>query len=168
MDRNLFPFYPFFSSSDSNKAPGGFPAPRFSRYLRSETDENVKAPRWLEFEWCARKIILYEDNRKYTSVSPHVYMARELEYRGLRSCLLSRLHLAVTGRTGFGACDRTFDATRQGLLSAQVRYDAGAPFDFPQETAHIRAEPFWHCASPSPGLEDRCVDITGHGQPSSL
>jgi malate synthase len=63
------------------------------------------------------------------------------------------------------ALHRTFDGTRQGLLAAreaaQARYDAGAPFDFPPETAHIRAEPSWHCASPSPGLEDRRVEITG-------
>jgi malate synthase len=63
------------------------------------------------------------------------------------------------------ALHRTFDATRQQLLAAreaaQARYDAGAPFDFPPETAHIRAEPSWHCAPPSPGLEDRRVEITG-------
>jgi malate synthase len=59
----------------------------------------------------------------------------------------------------------TFDATRQSLLAAreaaQARFDAGTPFDFPPETAHIRAEPSWHCASPAPGLEDRRVEITG-------
>ena len=63
------------------------------------------------------------------------------------------------------ALHRTFDATRQDLLAAreasQARWDAGAPFDFPPETAHIRAEPSWHCAPPSPGLEDRRVEITG-------
>lgn len=63
------------------------------------------------------------------------------------------------------ALHRTFDATRQGLLAAreaaQARHDAGAPFDFPAETAHIRSEPSWHCAPPSPGLEDRRVEITG-------
>ena len=63
------------------------------------------------------------------------------------------------------ALHRTFDATRQGLLAAreaaQARFDAGAPFDFPPETAHIRAEPSWHCAAPAPGLEDRRVEITG-------
>ena len=63
------------------------------------------------------------------------------------------------------ALHRTFDATRQGLLAArevaQARFDAGVPFDFPPETAHIRAEPSWHCAPPSPGLEDRRVEITG-------
>jgi malate synthase len=60
---------------------------------------------------------------------------------------------------------RTFDATRQQLLAAreaaQARYDAGVAFDFPPEMAHIRAEPSWHCAPPSPGLEDRRVEITG-------
>ena len=63
------------------------------------------------------------------------------------------------------ALHRTFDATRQGLLAArevaQARFDAGVPFDFPPETTHIRAEPSWHCAPPSPGLEDRRVEITG-------
>jgi malate synthase len=63
------------------------------------------------------------------------------------------------------ALHQTFDTTRQQLLSAreaaQARFDAGASFDFPPETAHIRAEPSWHCASPSPGLEDRRVEITG-------
>ena len=37
----------------------------------------------------------------------------------------------------------------------------GAPFDFPPETAHIRAKPSWHCALPSPGSVDRCIEITG-------
>jgi malate synthase len=63
------------------------------------------------------------------------------------------------------ALHQTFDATRQGLLAAreaaQARFDAGVPFDFPPETAHIRAEPSWHCAPPAPGLEDRRVEITG-------
>ena len=63
------------------------------------------------------------------------------------------------------ALHRTFDTTRQGLLAArevaQARFDAGTPFDFPPETANIRAEPSWHCAPPSPGLEDRRVEITG-------
>jgi malate synthase len=63
------------------------------------------------------------------------------------------------------ALHRTFDATRQNLLAAreaaQARFDAGTPFDFPPETAHIRGEPSWHCASPAPGLEDRRVEITG-------
>ncbi|KAH9056553.1 malate synthase [Lactarius vividus] len=63
------------------------------------------------------------------------------------------------------ALHRTFDATRQGLLAAreaaQARFDAGVPFEFPSETAHIRAEPSWHCAPPAPGLENRRVEITG-------
>ncbi|KAH9178822.1 malate synthase [Lactarius sanguifluus] len=63
------------------------------------------------------------------------------------------------------ALHQTFDATRQGLLAAreaaQARFDARVPFDFPSETAHIRAEPSWHCAPPAPGLEDRRVEITG-------
>ncbi|KAI0314232.1 malate synthase [Amylostereum chailletii] len=67
--------------------------------------------------------------------------------------------------TFIAALHRTFDSTRQSLLvareSAQKRLDAGAALDFPPETAHIRAEPSWHCASPAPGLEDRRVEITG-------
>src|SRR6266446_3041488 len=63
------------------------------------------------------------------------------------------------------ALHQTFDETRQGLLAArevaQARFDAGTPFDFPSETAHIRTEPSWLCDPPSPGLEDRRVEITG-------
>ena len=63
------------------------------------------------------------------------------------------------------ALHRTFESTRQSLLvareDAQRRYDAGVPLDFAPETAHIRAEPSWHCAPPAPGLEDRRVEITG-------
>ena len=63
------------------------------------------------------------------------------------------------------ALHRTFEATRQSLLvareSAQQRFDSGVPLDFPSETAHIRAEPSWHCVPPAPGLEDRRVEITG-------
>ncbi|KAF8639512.1 hypothetical protein AX17_001417 [Amanita inopinata Kibby_2008] len=60
---------------------------------------------------------------------------------------------------------RTFEATRQSLLTAreeaQRRFDAGVPLDFPPETTHVRAEPSWHCAPPAPGLEDRRIEITG-------
>ncbi|KAK7053149.1 hypothetical protein VNI00_003768 [Paramarasmius palmivorus] len=63
------------------------------------------------------------------------------------------------------ALHRTFESTRQSLLvareEAQRRWDSGAPFDFPPETAHIRADPSWQCAPPAPGLEDRRVEITG-------
>jgi malate synthase len=63
------------------------------------------------------------------------------------------------------ALHRTFESTRQALLVArhtvQQRLDSGQPLDFPPETAHIRAEPSWHCAPPAPGLEDRRVEITG-------
>lgn len=63
------------------------------------------------------------------------------------------------------ALHRTFEGTRQSLLVArhtvQQRLDAGQQLDFPPETAHIRAEPSWHCAPPAPGLEDRRVEITG-------
>jgi malate synthase len=63
------------------------------------------------------------------------------------------------------ALHRTFESTRQSLLiardEAQRRYDAGEKLDFPIETAHIRAEPSWHCVPPGPGLEDRRVEITG-------
>lgn len=67
--------------------------------------------------------------------------------------------------TFLAALHRTFEATRQNLLVArdvaQRRYDSGTLFDFPPETAHIRADPTWHCAPPAPGLEDRRVEITG-------
>lgn len=63
------------------------------------------------------------------------------------------------------ALHRTFEATRQSLLVArdesQRRFDSGVLLDFPPETAHIRAEPSWHCAPPGPGLEDRRIEITG-------
>lgn len=63
------------------------------------------------------------------------------------------------------ALHRTFEATRQSLLiarhSVQQRLDSGQQLDFAPETAHIRAEPSWHCAPPAPGLEDRRVEITG-------
>ncbi|KAK1216862.1 hypothetical protein PQX77_020497 [Marasmius sp. AFHP31] len=63
------------------------------------------------------------------------------------------------------ALHRTFESTRQSLLvareDAQRRWDSGAPFDFPPETANVRAEPSWRCAPPAPGLEDRRVEITG-------
>lgn len=63
------------------------------------------------------------------------------------------------------ALHRTFESTRQSLLvareDAQRRFDSGVALDFPLETAHIRAEPSWHCAPPGPGLEDRRVEITG-------
>ncbi|KAJ7217694.1 malate synthase [Mycena pura] len=64
-----------------------------------------------------------------------------------------------------GALHRTFESTRQYLLDAredaQRKWDSGVPLDFPPETAHIRAEPSWHCVPPGPGLEDRRVEITG-------
>ncbi|KAH7888868.1 malate synthase [Phlebopus sp. FC_14] len=63
------------------------------------------------------------------------------------------------------ALHRTFESTRQSLLAArdvaQRRFDSDAQLDFHPETAHIRAEPSWHCAPPAPGLEDRRVEITG-------
>lgn len=63
------------------------------------------------------------------------------------------------------ALHRTFEATRQSLLVArevaQQRLDAGTPLDFAPETARIRDDPTWLCASPAPGLEDRRVEITG-------
>ena len=63
------------------------------------------------------------------------------------------------------ALHRTFEATRQSLLTAredaQRRYDSGVSLDFAPETQAIRNEPSWHCAPPAPGLEDRRVEITG-------
>lgn len=67
--------------------------------------------------------------------------------------------------TFLAALHRTFEKTRQGLLTAredaQRRFDSGVPLDFPVETAAVRAEPSWRCAAPGPGLEDRRVEITG-------
>ncbi|KAJ7694256.1 malate synthase [Mycena olivaceomarginata] len=61
------------------------------------------------------------------------------------------------------ALHRTFQSTRKTLLDArddaQRRFDSGVPLDFAPETAHIRAEPAWHCAPPAPGLEDRRMVI---------
>lgn len=63
------------------------------------------------------------------------------------------------------ALHKTFESTRQTLLvareDAQRKLDSGVQLDFPSETAHIRADPTWHCAPPAPGLEDRRVEITG-------
>lgn len=63
------------------------------------------------------------------------------------------------------ALHRTFESTRQSLLKArdsvQNQLDNGGKLDFPPETADIRAERSWVCASPAPGLEDRRVEITG-------
>ncbi|KAI5120653.1 hypothetical protein M0805_007990 [Coniferiporia weirii] len=63
------------------------------------------------------------------------------------------------------ALHKSFDATRLELLAArevaQQRLDAGGQLDFPSETAQIRADPTWQCASPGPGLDDRRVEITG-------
>ncbi len=63
------------------------------------------------------------------------------------------------------ALHKTFETTRQSLLTAredaQRRFDSGVPLDFPSETVHIRTDPSWQCAPPSPGLEDRRVEITG-------
>lgn len=67
--------------------------------------------------------------------------------------------------TFLAALHRTFESTRQSLLVArdvtQRKFDSGVLLDFPPETAHIRAEPSWHCAPPAPGLEDRRIEITG-------
>ncbi|KAF5386203.1 hypothetical protein D9615_002615 [Tricholomella constricta] len=78
----------------------------------------------------------------------------------------AQAELFTDGALGFlAALHRTFESTRQSLLvareDAQRRFDAGVPLDFPPETAHIRADPSWHCAPPGPGLEDRRVEITG-------
>ncbi|CAE7102712.1 unnamed protein product [Rhizoctonia solani] len=66
------------------------------------------------------------------------------------------------------ALHRTFESTRQELLSArqatQRLLDAGQTdkvWTFPPETAAIREDPTWICAPPAPGLEDRRVEITG-------
>ncbi|KAH6906424.1 malate synthase [Coprinopsis sp. MPI-PUGE-AT-0042] len=63
------------------------------------------------------------------------------------------------------AVHRTFEATRQSLLTAredaQRRYDSGVTLDFHPETKAVREDPSWQCAAPGPGLEDRRVEITG-------
>jgi len=63
------------------------------------------------------------------------------------------------------ALHKTFDSTRQSLLTAredaQRRFDSGVPLDFLTETVPVRADPSWHCVPPAPGLEDRRVEITG-------
>ncbi|CAD6567733.1 MAG: hypothetical protein TREMPRED_003914 [Tremellales sp. Tagirdzhanova-0007] len=60
---------------------------------------------------------------------------------------------------------RTFDKRRKELLEhrklVQAELDKGRPLTFLPETANIRSSPSWSCAPPSPGLEDRRVEITG-------
>ncbi|KAG6919345.1 hypothetical protein DXG01_006892 [Tephrocybe rancida] len=78
----------------------------------------------------------------------------------------AQVELFTDGALDFlAALHRTFEATRQSLLvareDAQRKFDSGVSLDFPPETAHIRAEPSWHCVPPAPGLEDRRVEITG-------
>ena len=98
------------------------------------------------------------------------------QHSRLPTCRMATIHSKVApdaqsqiltdGALAFlAALHRTFESTRQSLLVArdvaQRRFDAGVPLDFPPETAHIRAEPSWHCAPPAPGLEDRRIEITG-------
>jgi malate synthase len=63
------------------------------------------------------------------------------------------------------ALHRSFDARRRELLDArQVRYadlSAGGTLDFLTETKDVREDETWRVADPSPGLEDRRVEITG-------
>lgn len=58
-----------------------------------------------------------------------------------------------------------FEGRRQELLGArtrrQERISAGADLDFLPETRDIREDPSWTVASPSPGITDRRVEITG-------
>mgnify|MGYP001756403683 FL=1 len=60
---------------------------------------------------------------------------------------------------------RTFETERQERLKAravrQVELDGGKTLDFLPQTRHIREDPAWRCAPPSPGLRDRRVEITG-------
>ncbi|KAF8512419.1 malate synthase [Gautieria morchelliformis] len=92
-------------------------------------------------------------------------MAKGVKVLGKVNGTAQDLVLSEPALEFLAALHRTFDATRQSLLLArnttQLRLDAGAQLDFPPETAHIRAEPSWHCAPPAPGLEDRRVEITG-------
>ena len=63
------------------------------------------------------------------------------------------------------ALHRSFDARRRELLDArQARYadlSAGGTLDFLTETKDVREDQTWRVADPSPGLEDRRVEITG-------
>ena len=92
-------------------------------------------------------------------------MANGVKILGKVSGAAQELILAEPALQFLAALHRTFEGTRQSLLLArhntQLRLDAGVQLDFPPETAHIRAEPSWHCAPPAPGLEDRRVEITG-------
>lgn len=60
---------------------------------------------------------------------------------------------------------RNFETERQERLKAravrQVELDGGKTLDFLPQTRHIREDPAWRCAPPSPGLRDRRVEITG-------
>ena len=60
---------------------------------------------------------------------------------------------------------RNFETERQERLRAravrQVELDGGKTLDFLPQTRHIREDPAWRCAPPSPGLRDRRVEITG-------
>ena len=60
---------------------------------------------------------------------------------------------------------RNVETERQERLKAravrQVELDGGKTLDFLPQTRHIREDPAWRCAPPSPGLRDRRVEITG-------
>lgn len=60
---------------------------------------------------------------------------------------------------------RNFETERQERLKAravrQFELDGGKTLDFLPQTRHIREDPAWRCAPPSPGLRDRRVEITG-------
>ena len=60
---------------------------------------------------------------------------------------------------------RNFETERQERLKAravrQVELDGGKTLDFLPQTRHLREDPAWRCAPPSPGLRDRRVEITG-------
>ena len=60
---------------------------------------------------------------------------------------------------------RSFEPIRQERLKArevrQAELDAGKSLDFLASTKHIREDPSWVGAKPSPGLRDRRVEITG-------
>ena len=60
---------------------------------------------------------------------------------------------------------RNFETERQERLKARavrkVELDGGKTLDFLPQTRHIREDPAWRCAPPSPGLRDRRVEITG-------
>lgn len=68
-----------------------------------------------------------------------------------------------------GELHRRFAGRRHELLQAraerQRRIDGGSTPGFLPQTEQVRRDPSWRVAGPGPGLEDRCVEITGPCEP---